>query len=330
MTPIIDQIITEESAWTSRSVSGKEGLTRRLTREEIEAFAETIGKAKHRDVTQLTAADFRHPQLAPLMADIRRLVMVGRGVVVLNGVDVNSWSQDQCERAFWGIGQNLGYAAVQSSRADRIGYVRDEPDDPKRRGYRSSGELVLHTDSREIIALMALRPAARGGETIVASSSAIHNIIRAERPELLPALYRGHPYHSTEVGVTECAIPVFSSVDGHLSCMFFEEHIRRAAKTTGQPLPADLDEALSFFASVARRPDVCIEFLLNPGEMLFCNNFVVLHARNKFEDSAQTQRLLARLWINVPEGRPTTPELHVRSRWFDEHHDPVLMATAPA
>jgi hypothetical protein len=330
MTPIIDHIIAEESAWTSRDASGKDGLTRRLTRDETEAFAQVIAKTKHRETTQLTAADFRHLLLDPLMADVRRQIMTGCGVVVLNGVDVNAWSQDQCERAFWGIGQNLGYAAVQSSRGDRIGYVRDEPDDPKRRGYRSSGELVLHTDSREIVALMALKPAARGGETIVASSSAIHNIIRSERPDLLPALYRGYPYHSTEVGVTACAIPIFSSVDDHLSCMFFEEHIRRAAKTIGEPLPADLDEALSFFASVARRPDVCIEFLLNPGEMIFFNNFVVLHARNKFEDSAQTQRLLARLWINVHEGRPTTPQLHVRSRWFDERYDPGLIAAVPA
>jgi hypothetical protein len=326
MTPIIDHIIAEVDAWTAQDVNGKDGLTRRLESRELDAFAEVIASTNQRPTTQLTADDFRHPMLDDLFENVRREVMYGRGVVVLSGVDVSLWTQDACERAFWGIGQHLGYAAVQSSRGDRIGYVRDEPDDPKRRGYRSSGELVLHTDSREIIALVALRPAAKGGETIVASSSAIHNIILTERPDLLPALYRGYPYHSTEVGVTDCAIPIFSSVDGKLSCMFFEEHIRRAARSTGDRLPPDLDEALEFFASVARRPEVCIEFLLKPGEMIFCNNFVVLHARNKFEDSAETQRLLARLWINVPLGRPTVPELHVRRRWFDEHHDPVLMA----
>lgn len=328
MTPIIDHTIVEANAWCAKDVNGRDGVTRRLERGELDAFAEVIARTDDRLTTQLTVEDYRHPVLENLFENVRHEVMYGRGVIVLSGVDVGLWTQDACERAFWGVGQHLGYAAVQSSRGDRIGYVRDEPDDPKRRGYRSSGELVLHTDSREIIALMALRPAAKGGETIIASSSAVHNIIRAERPDLLPALYRGYRYHSTEVGVTECAIPVFSTADGKLSCMFFEEHIRRAARSLGEALPPDLDEALSFFASVARRPEVCIEFLLQPGEMIFCNNFVVLHARNKFEDSAETQRLLARLWINVPQGRPTVSELHVRSRWFDEHHDPVLMALA--
>jgi len=327
MTPIIDHIIIEESAWRSKDLDGKNSLTRRLGPSQLEAIRETVARTIHRETTQLTAVDFQHPLLDELIADLKHDVMHGRGVAIVAGMDVKCWSQNECERAFWGFGQHLGYAAVQSSRGDRIGYVRDEPDDPKRRGYRSAGELALHTDSREIIALMALRPAARGGETLVASASAIHNIILTERPDLLRPLYRGYPYHSTEVGVTACAIPVFSTVEGHLSCMFFEEHIRRAAKTLGEPLPEDLDEALCYFASVARREDVCMEFLLNPGEMIFCNNFVVLHARNKFEDSTETRRLLARLWINVPAGRPTAPELHVRRRWFDERYDSVLMAS---
>ena len=326
MTPIIDRVITHASAWTSKTLGGREALTRHLSAAELDAISETIALTSHLETTQVRAADFRHPLLDALLERLPREVMHGRGVVILSGVDTAQWSQDACERAFWGIGQHLGYAAVQSSRGDRIGYVQDEPEDPRRRGYRSAGELVLHTDSREIIALMALRPAARGGETQLASSSAIHNIIRTERPDTLPALYSGYRYHSTEVGLTECEIPVFSNVDCHLSCMFFEEHIRRAARTLGEPLPRELDEGLRIFAEVARRPDVCVEFMLQPGEMMFCNNFVVLHARKQFEDSADRKRLLARLWINVPGGRPTIAALHVRSRWFDEHHDPVLRA----
>lgn len=324
MTQIIDRAITHASVWTSKGLGGRHALTRSLSAAELDAMSETIARTEHLETTQVRASDFRHPHLDNLLEDLPRDVMHGRGVVILSGVDVGQWSQNKCERAFWGIGQHLGYAAVQSSRGDRIGYVRDEPEDPKRRGYRSAGELVLHTDLREIIALMALRPAASGGETQLASSSAIHNIIRAERPDLLPALYTGYRYHSTEVGVTECEIPVFSSVDGHLSCMFFEEHIRRAARTLGEPLPAKLDEGLRLFAEVARRPDVCVEFMLKPGEMMFCNNFVVLHARKQFEDSADRKRLLARLWINVPDGRPTIPALHLRSRWFDQNYDPLL------
>jgi hypothetical protein len=89
----------------------------------------------------------------------------------------------------------------------------------------------------------------------------------------------------------------------------------------GEPLPADLDEALTYFASVARREDVRIEFVLEPGEIMICNNFAVLHARTEFENAPGRERLLLRLWLNVPNGRPIVPELLERARRFDRKYD---------
>ena len=210
---------------------------------------------------------------------------------------------------------------MQSARADRIGYVRHEATDPKNRGYRSSAELVLHTDSRAIIALMSIQPAASGGFSELASSMTIHNIIADERPDLLAPLYEGHQYLSNELDLTPCRIPVFSQVDGVLSCMFFEPHIRKAARKLGGMSPL-MAEAIDFFRAVADREDVRLHFMLEPGEIMVCNNFSVLHARTEFENSAERQRLLLRLWLNVPDGRPTVPELHYKSREFDRQFDP--------
>ena len=53
--------------------------------------------------------------------------------------------------------------------------------------------------------------------------------------------------------------------------------------------------------------------MLEPGEIIFCNNFSVLHARTEFRNSAEKTRLLARLWLNTPGGRPVVPELLERS-----------------
>jgi hypothetical protein len=112
--------------------------------------------------------------------------------------------------------------------------------------------------------------------------------------------------------------------------MFFQGHMRRAAKTLGVELPADLDEALRFFAAVGERDDVCARFMLEPGEIIFCNNFSVLHARTEFRNSAEKTRLLARLWLNTPGGRPVVPELLERSRRFDINYDPDYREAAPA
>lgn len=328
-TPIIPGQIANAAAWTAASTGGKEGFVRTLTRGQLSACRELLDRLSAVATQDITRDAFRHPALDPLIADMREEVMRGKGAVILRGLDVGAWSRADCERIFWGVGAHFGYITVQSARGDRIGYVRDEPDDPVRRGYRSSGELVLHTDSRELIALMMLQPAESGGESSLASSATIHNVIARERPDLLAPLYRGYRYHSSESGFTECEIPVFSNVDGHLSVMFFESHIRRAAKTQGEPLPPDLDEAISYFARTANRDDVCVRFMLEPGEIMICNDFVVLHARTEFRNSAEKQRLLARLWFNVPEGgRPVVRELHVRSRFFDERFDPNLMKRA--
>jgi hypothetical protein len=326
VTPIHSRRIEGPSAWTPGSLGGKEGLVRQLDARHLTALDTLLAKTQNRNLEDLTRADFTHADLAEFLEQVRREVMHGKCAVIIRGVDCDRLGQDDCERIFWGIGCHLGIPAVQSSRADRLGYVRNEGN-PRGRGYRGSGELVLHTDSRAIIALMSLRNAAKGGLSHVASSATIHNVILRERPDLLAPLYRGYPYHSTEIELTPCSIPVFSNVDGIVSCAFFEGHMRMAAKTMGETLPGDLDEALTFFAAVGRREDVRIEFMLEPGEILICNNFAVLHARTEFEDAPGQERLLLRLWLNVPNGRPMVPELLDRARRFDRNYDPLYVET---
>jgi hypothetical protein len=325
MTPIYARIIEGPCAWTPASLGGKDGLVHEIGGRHLAAFDTLLDKTRRIRLQDLTRADFAHDDLADLIEGMRNEALRGKCAVILRGLDRARYSQEECERIFWGLGVHLGTPAVQSSRADRLGYVRHEPDDPKARGYRGSGELVLHTDSRAVIALMSLQNAARGGHSQIASSATIHNVIFRERPDLLEPLYRGYPYHSTEIELTPCSIPIFSNVDGVVSCAFFEGHMRKAAQTMGKPLPSDLDEALTYFARTAAREDVRIEFMLEPGEIMICNNFAVLHARTEFENAPGRERLLARLWLNVPDGRPTVPELLERSRRFDRNYDPLFV-----
>ncbi len=326
MTPIYSQHIEAPSAWTPGSLGGKEGLVLQLDTRHLAALDALLAETHGKKVEELTRADFTHPDLADLLAQMRREVMHGKCAVIIRGIDRKRHGQAECERIFWGIGCHLGMPAVQSARADRLGYVRNEGN-PRARGYRGSGELVLHTDSRAIIGLMSIENAAKGGHSHIASAATIHNVILHERPDLLAPLYRGYPYHSTEIELTPCPVPVFSNVGGVVSCAFFEGHMRRAARTIGEALPGDLDEALTYFASVARREDVRIEFILEPGEIMFCNNFAVLHARTEFEDAPGQERLLLRLWLNVPDGRPMVPELLERARRFDRNYDPLYVET---
>lgn len=326
MTPLYGRRIDGPSAWTAASVGGKEGLVRELGKKQLDAVHRLLGATRAIDTVEITRKDFEHPDLTPFLADVREEIRNGKGVAIIRGIDASAYPQLDCERIFWGFATHWGRAAVQSARADRIGYVRDEPDDPVRRGYRSSRELVLHTDARPVIGLMTIQAAESGGISQIASSSTIHNIMLDERPDLLKPLYEGYYYASSEIGLTPYKIPVFSNVDGVVSCAFFEAFMRAAAKRSGVALTAELDEALSYFAATARREDVSVSFLLEPGEILLSNNFVVLHARTAFKNSAERKRLLIRLWLNDPQIRPLVPELLARSKAFDERYDPEYRA----
>ena len=322
MTPLYLKKIDAPSAWTPRSLGGKEGLVRTLERKHLDAVDRLLVSVKGLKTEEIERKDFDDPVLTPMLADISHEMMHGKCAVIIRGIDVGRYSPRDCERIFWGFATHWGKASVQSFRADRIGYVQDDPDDPNRRGYRSTHELVLHTDSRPVIGLMSIQVAESGGFSQLASSSTIHNLILEERPDLLEPLYRGYRYKSSEVGITSYSIPVFSNVDGVVSCAFFEKFMRDAARNSGEALPADLDEAINYFTKTANREDVSLHFLLEPGEIMMSNNFVILHARTEFKNSPQKTRLLVRLWLKVPDGRPLVPELLQRSEAFDRNFDP--------
>ena len=65
------------------------------------------------------------------------------------------------------IGSRMGTAVSQSVMGDRIGHVTDvSGKDPNERAYRNSLELPLHTDISDIVGMLCIRPAMRGGESL--------------------------------------------------------------------------------------------------------------------------------------------------------------------
>src|SRR5690606_16268931 len=216
-------------------------------------------------------------------------IMHGRGVVLLAGLDPARYDEEQLERIYWALGTHLGNAAVQSHSGDRLGRVEQDDKDPVSRGYRSSGELVMHTDSDELIGLQCIRRAAHGGQSALVSSLAIHNAILHERPDLLEPLYEGYYLAIPEARlgsqpITEEKVPVFCYVDGKVSCMVAGSFMREAARLRGEPLPDKLAEALAYFSRTAERDDLALRFMLAPGEILLWHNFTNLHSRTEFDN----------------------------------------------
>ncbi len=316
--------ICHPAAWTATGLGGRHAVTRRLSADELGGFDSLLGATSEKSPQDVTRAEFSHPALAGLIEEIREVITRGRGVILLAGLDAARYSPQALERIYWGIGTHLGTAAIQSRNGDRLGRVEQDDADPVQRGYRSSSELRMHTDSYELIGLMCIRRAARGGQSALVSSLAIHDEIARRRPDLLPALYEGFPMAIPEARtstrpITDTPIPVFSYVDGQVSCMFAASFMRAAAEQLGTPLRPQLDEGLRLFQEIAERDDLALRFMLEPGEILLWNNFTNLHSRTEFENGpdAAHKRLLLRLWLTADQPRPTLPQMHDRARVYD-------------
>lgn len=332
MTEIHRWPIAGPMAWTARELGGKDGLARRLAADELAGLDRLLDATRAMDALAVARADFDHPAVNRLMDEVRATIMAGRGIVILSGYDLGRHTQAEYERVYWGLGTHLGRAAPQSARDDRIGYVQETPSATPR-GYLSTLELRPHTDFHEILSLASVRRAAAGGLSGAVSALAIHNVILEERPDLLPALYDGFFYgtvaserHRRPLSATK--VPVFSCVAGKVSCMNNGFFMRVAAERLGTDLPSDLVAALDFFHRVSVRDDLFLQFMLEPGEMMFWNNFTQLHARTEFRNSPEQRRLLLRLWLDVADGRPVIREISERARQVTERMPDEVSAAA--
>jgi hypothetical protein len=314
-TEVFRQRVDHPNAWTVPDIGGKANVTVSLTAAQFKAIDELLAKTVHLAPQAVTREQFDHPALNDFLVEIKNEIMNGRGFVVITGITRDRYSEDQFERIYWGFGTHWGHAVLQSPRGDRLGHVRYIPPAPEHatRAYTSANELYPHADANEIVGLMCVQKAKSGGVSSLMSSIAAHNVMLKERPDLLEPLYEGYQFTTREAlhrgqQLTPYRVPIFSSIDGNISCYYNRAYIYRAEEFTGK-LPEKLVEAMRYLDSILERDDIALSFMLEPGEMAIWHNFTVLHSRTAFEDDddPSLKRHLLRLWLDVPNGRPMIP-----------------------
>ena len=296
------------AAWTPSDYPTKDSFAidlepRHITvlEAEVERFKASGGG--HEDLSQ---SSFPLTKIADDIAAWRAEVHDGRGMILLRGVPVEQIHLDDLRLMYLGLGTHFGRPVSQSNMGDLVGEVVNIGDkDPKERAYRSSRELMLHTDRADHIAMLCIRPASEGGLSGYASALTIHNIMLSERPDLLAHLYHGFHHHRFgeqppgEPLVTRERIPIFSVTDGVPSVIFIRGYINLAVEEGHVTLSEGELEALNYMEEVSNRPDVRLDFPMAPGDLLFVNNCLILHTRTAFEDSdkPELRRYLLRLWL---------------------------------
>ena len=314
--------VDESGLWTVRDFAGPEDYTLRLTAAEIDELDGFIAEMDRagKSLDDIDRDDFRCPLVEARLAALYDELRDGRGFAVMAGLPVERWRQEDSERVYWAMGTQLGAGMSQSVLGDRLGHVRDVTrEDPHARAYRNRKELDPHTDRAHIVGLFSLRAAREGGVSHLTSALAAHNRLLAERPDYLERLYEGFYMHRRgeegpgEDPVTPHKVPVFSAVDGKVSCRWVRTYAVMGQEAKGEPLGPFEEAAVEAFLAVAGSDELQLRFTLEPGQILWFNNFTHLHARTAFEDweDPDRRRHLLRLWLRNSDMRPTVPEIAV-------------------
>lgn len=311
------QPVTTEFAWRGDALGQEGRWLIRLGPAQQREIAAALRHAQGSGVPMLhlTRTEFPLPEMSAMLAGLAAEIRSGLGFCIIRGLDISGYTDDEVGLIFWGLGLYLGNPLGQNPKGDLLGHVFDQGRSYGNldvRGYETSAHLPFHSDSCDLLGLMCLRQGLRGGLSSLVSSTTVHNEILRQHPEHLGLLYNGFHYIRREEaltgrGVSEERIPVFGHKDGVVSSRYLRNQINAGAVKLGIPLTAMETEALDFMDAQTAREDLRFDFMLEPGDMEFANNYTTLHSRTEFVNGAEKhqQRHMLRLWLRFAEPWPT-------------------------
>ncbi|MGD9614595.1 MAG: TauD/TfdA family dioxygenase [Alphaproteobacteria bacterium] len=313
-------LVEGPAAWIGRDLRAREDeWIYTLSAAEIaEIERATVGVcARGLDIAGIRRADFPLPSFGAKLDRMRDEILNGRGFVLIRGLPVEGRPIAESAAAYWGIGTHLGNARSQNAKGHLLGHVRDlglATSDPNVRTYQTTERQHFHTDSCDIVGLLCLKTAKRGGLSSLTSSMAIYNEMARRRPDLVARLFRPMPTDRRgEVPAGKkpfFEIPVYNDHAGYLSVLYSRTYINSSQRfAEARRLEPEDVEALDLFDDLANDADLRLDMQLRPGDMQFVHNHTIMHDRTAFEDwpEPEKKRHLLRLWLAAPGARPLPP-----------------------
>jgi hypothetical protein len=293
------------AAWRGADVRAAGDFRQRLDADDIHAIEAALAQLPNRPTLELRREDFPLPRLAARFAAWRAELADGRGFVVICGLPVTRWRAADAERFFWCFGQQLGRPGLQNPQGDLLGHVTDTGAagaDPLVRLYRTASNINYHCDGADVVGLLCLADAPRGGLSRIASSVAVFDELRRTRPELAARLFEPVHYdlrNEQKPGARPYAMLQPACFDGQrLRTFYHSDYFRSVVRHIGT-LPAADRELFDAYEAIAERDDVKLEMALEPGDIQLLSNHTIIHARTAYEDGSAAKRHLLRLWLTL-------------------------------
>jgi alpha-ketoglutarate-dependent taurine dioxygenase len=303
---------SDPRSWTAATVDRMERWYHPLPTSLLAELQGVIAAAKaDQPITDLRLSDKQladwSEAAAPALADLEE----GRGFVIIDRLPLNELSQREAVALYWLYGQLLGEPFAQNVQGTLLYDVRDTGQDVAS-GARfsvTSYESSFHTDNSfgdsvlDYVGLLCLKTAKSGGVSQNVSGLAAVELLRREHADVLETLLQ--PLHVDRRGgfnegeSPTVLRPVIAWHGNELLLRYLRYWIEAGQEKVGQPLSAKQRGALDTFDEALKRPELQVNFSLEPGQMYFINNRWILHNRTAFVDypDLEQRRHLVRLWL---------------------------------
>ncbi|WOE32606.1 MULTISPECIES: TauD/TfdA family dioxygenase [unclassified Acinetobacter] len=320
MNTILKEKIVHKSAWIGQDMATRDDWIYHLSDLAKQTFQHCIDQLNARNLhaphfSQADVVIDQHDVLAEIAQWADELEN-GYGFLLLRGLDTHTYSEQQLTDIYYLIGLYLGQPVTQNPRGDLLGKVENVADRQNKntRVYQTNAYLPYHTDLSDVVGLLSIRKAKQGGLSSLVSAVSVYNQILAHHPEHLAYYY--HPTYCDHLGDDEPTLtPIFSFWQDKLSCRYLRDYIELGHERKNIPLSHVQIEAFDIMDRYIHQADLRLDMMLEPGDIQFCNNYVVMHSRNAFLDSEhpEQRRKLLRLWLKVPNARTLSPDFPGRN-----------------
>ena len=310
-----------KSVWTGKEMEKrKEEWVLELSKNEIaEIETATEGFLKTTlPIAQMKQIHFPLTAFGERLAGLKNQLINGIGFGILRGLAIEKYTEVELATLFYGIGTHLGSARSQNAMGHVLGHVRNlglDSRDPKVRLYQTNERQTFHTDSCDVVGLLCVQTAKKGGRSLLVSADTVFNEMRKQAPGLLKLLLQ--PIATDRRGevpqgmLPYLLIPVFSCYQQKITPFYQRQYIESAQRFEDAPrLSPQHFEALDLFDELCNDPNLHLSMMLEKGDMQFVYNHAMLHDRTGFLDwpIVEKRRHLMRLWLSVPGDR-ALPEI---------------------
>lgn len=319
------------SAWYGRDLVQQESSwLMHLNEAEVEDIRCACEGVSDLSLEEITRENFKLALVAKKIDLWRVAIQSALGFIVIRGLPAAEWGEEFTSRVFWGLGHHLGLPGGQNPDGELLGHVKNYGESYGEsygenygenygeshnaeftRLYRTQRSINFHCDAADVVGLLCVQTAKKGGQSRIVSTVTLYNEIVKREPGLVPQLFK--PFKLDSRGESKagqlpyreiqpcCFDSSFSAQGQYLRTFYHSEYFRSVERHPGVELSDSERRLLDIYDDLAEDPEIHLDMWLRCGDIQFLSNHSIAHSRTAYEDhhEPELKRHLLRLWLSL-------------------------------